>query len=214
MTGRWRTILVHALGGFGLSLLAVALCLLLSVGALSWLKFGREPGDSFATGVSNIVTVVWNRSLLPGNNNRNWFESLLAATPILLTGLCVAVAFRASVLNIGGEGQYLAGAVAATVVGLSAAPLAALPALLAAAALAGAAMASVAALLEGWRRVPMVLSTLLLNFIAFFGLKALLQGPLHEHGASLQSEQLPPFARLPRVIRLRCQCRRAARGRQ
>jgi simple sugar transport system permease protein len=191
--------IIDTLGRFGLSLLAVAVCLLLSVAALSWLKFGREAGDSFATGVSKIVAVVWERSLLPGNNSRNWFESLLAATPILLTGLCVAVAFRANVLNIGGEGQYVAGAVAATVVGLASPARGATISLLTAAALAGAIFAALAAVLEGWRRVPMVLSTLLLNFIAFFGLKALLQGPLHERSESLQSEQWPEFARLPRV---------------
>src|SRR6185503_16163051 len=87
----------------------------------------------------------------------------------------------------------------AIVVGLAMPARGSLISLLTAAALAGAIFAAIAALLEGWRRVPMVLSTLLLNFVAFFGLKALLQGPLHERGESLQSEQLPEAARLAHV---------------
>ena len=186
--------------GFGISLLAVGICLILSVAALSWLGFGRDSGESFSAGIGKIVSVVWEKSLLPGHHGRNWFESLVAATPILLTGLCAAVAFRASALNIGGEGQYVAGAIAATVVGLHVPAVIAKAGLLIAAAVAGALLAGVAAILETWRRVPVVLSTLLLNFIAIVGVKSLLQGPLHEQGQALQSEQLPDHARLAHVM--------------
>ena len=48
---------------------------------------------------------------------------LLAASPLLLTGLAVAIAFRAGYYNIGAEGQFLAGAIGATVPGLYAAEL-------------------------------------------------------------------------------------------
>ena len=44
-------------------------------------------------------------------------EVLLAATPLIFTGLAVAIAFRVGYYNIGAEGQFLAGAMATTAVG-------------------------------------------------------------------------------------------------
>jgi simple sugar transport system permease protein len=198
-------------------LAAVALCLLAALLSLAWLGFGREEGQGFTEGAQRIARVVWQRSLLPSppprraprpgdvpraQTYRSWIQTLVAATPILLTGLAVALAFRASVLNIGAEGQYIAGAIAATAVGpyVPARAAIGIPALLAASLLAGAAIAAIAALLEHLRRVPVVLSTLLLNFVAIVLLKALLQGPLHEAGQQLQSEQLPERAQLPHVF--------------
>jgi simple sugar transport system permease protein len=194
-------------------LAAAGLCLLLALLALAALGFGREEGQTLGQGIKRISKVTWDRSIRPSpprrraprpgealrpETYRSWIQSLVAATPILLTGLAVAVAFRASVLNIGAEGQYVCGAIAAMVIGLHvhAPPLIAQPALLLVAAIAGALLASVASFLERWRAVPVVLSTLLLNFVAIILLKALLQGPLHEAGAALQSEQLPELARL------------------
>ena len=46
-----------------------------------------------------------------------WTETLTRATPLILTGLAAAVAFRARLYNIGGEGQLYAGAMAAVAVG-------------------------------------------------------------------------------------------------
>jgi simple sugar transport system permease protein len=197
-------------------LAAVAICLLAALLSLAWLGFGREEGQGFTQGARRIAQVVWQRSLLPSppprraprpgdrprvETYRSWMQTLVAATPILLTGLAVALAFRASVLNIGAEGQYIVGAIAATAVGLYLPGKASMvmPALLAASLVTGAAIAAIAALLEQVRRVPIVLSTLLLNFVAIVLLKALLQGPLHEAGQQLQSEQLPERAQLLHV---------------
>ena len=46
-----------------------------------------------------------------------WSETLTRATPLMLTGLSAAVAFRARLWNIGAEGQLYAGALAAVAVG-------------------------------------------------------------------------------------------------
>jgi ABC-type uncharacterized transport system permease subunit len=190
------------------SVIAVMLCLLVLLCALAWAGFGREGGSGFSDSVRKIGAVVWNRSMLPSpvrpgstlpETYRSWIQTLMAATPILLTGLTVAVAFRAGVLNIGGEGQYLLGAIAAAVVGLHV-NFMTIPALLLAGCVAGALWAAIAGVLDGWRRVPVVLSTLLLNFVAAMFLKTLLQGPLHEQGDQLQSEQLPSIAQLPHLF--------------
>src|SRR5512147_905282 len=74
-----------------------------------------------------------------------WSETLTRATPLILTGLAAAVAFRARLYNIGAEGQLYAGALAAVAVGglhggsgFELSPWILMPAMLLAAALAGA----------------------------------------------------------------------------
>lgn len=101
--------------------------------------------------------------------------SLLKAVPLLLTGLSVALAFRAGVWNIGAEGQFLVGAIAAFL----AAPFGTIAAIAAAAA-AGAAWASIASLLRVWRNAPEVLTTILLNFTAIHLLGWCVNGPMRE----------------------------------
>ncbi len=132
-----------------------------------------------------------------------WSEIGVRACPLLLTGLAVAVAFRAGIWNIGAEGQLLVGAVMVAWLGtrLGTWPAAlALPLLLAAAAAGGAAWASIAAVLRTTRGVDEVISTIMLNFIALGLLGWLVQGPLMETaGAYPQSDAIAAAARLPRL---------------
>ncbi len=122
-------------------------------------------------------------------------ETLAKTTPLLFTGLAVALAFRAGVWNIGAEGQLLAGAVAATWAGLAVAPGWSAPAALAAGALAGAAWAGIAALLRVVSGVNEVLSTILLNLVALALLGWAVHGPLQEPGGTYpQSAALPAAA--------------------
>lgn len=104
--------------------------------------------------------------------------TLLKSVPLLLTGLSVALAFRAGVWNIGAEGQFIVGAIA----GLIAADWGTIPALVASM-LAGAAWASIATAMRLWRNAPEVLTTILLNFIALHLLGWSVNGPLQERVA-------------------------------
>lgn len=130
--------------------------------------------------------------------------TLVRATPLLFTGLAVAIAFRAGVLNIGADGQLLAGAAAATVVGLTAAGHALVggPVMaLLASAIAGAAWAAVPAWLK--RRVGAleVISTIMLNFVALQMVSYLVRGPLQEPtGIYPQSAPIGQPAQLPVLI--------------
>jgi len=130
--------------------------------------------------------------------------TLVRATPLVLTGLAVGVAFRAGVFNIGAEGQFLAGAACAAAVGLAAGASLGVGALmleLVAGALAGATWAGVAAVLRLRFRVLEVISTILLNFIALYLVSYLVRGPLQERlHIYPQSEMLLAVARLPRLI--------------
>jgi general nucleoside transport system permease protein len=132
--------------------------------------------------------------------------TLVRATPLLLTGLAVALAFRAGVWNIGAEGQLYAGAVAAAWVGLmpTAAGLPAwilVPAVLAAAAAGGATWAAVPALMKVRLGVGEVITTLLMNFVALHLTGWLVRGPLQEGRAVFpQSDPIALAARLPRLV--------------
>ena len=106
-------------------------------------------------------------------------EVLLAATPLLFTGLAVAVAFRAGYFNIGAEGQFLAGAMGAAVPGLYLDGLpvgVALPLALLCGAAAGTLWALLPALLRRFAAIDEVVTTLLLNPVALLLLQGLLNG--------------------------------------
>lgn len=116
-----------------------------------------------------------------------WSETLTRATPLILTGLAAAVAFKARLYNIGAEGQLYAGAIAAVAVGGMhggdgfQAPQALLFAgMFVAAALAGALLLLGPALLKAKLGVDEVVTTLLLNFIVLLAVSALLDGPMKD----------------------------------
>jgi simple sugar transport system permease protein len=130
--------------------------------------------------------------------------TLVRATPLILTGLSVAIAFRAGVFNIGAEGQLLAGAAAAAAIGVVAGGSlgAFAPAVeLLAGVVAGALWAGIAAVLRARFGVLEVISTILLNFIAAYLVAYLVRGPLQEPlHIYPQSSSLVESARLPRII--------------
>jgi ABC-type uncharacterized transport system permease subunit len=127
--------------------------------------------------------------------------TLVRAVPLTIIGLGICFAFRAGTFNIGAEGQFYAGAVAAAWVGVQvgrAPPLVAIPVVWLAAALAGAAWVA----LPTWLRVRFgvleVISTLLLNFVAEALVGWMVQGPLQEaKGIYPQSDPIAAAARLP-----------------
>lgn len=119
-----------------------------------------------------------------------WTETLTRATPLILTGLAAAVAFRARLFNIGGEGQLYAGALAAVAVGglhggsgFELSPWLLFPLMMAAAALAGALLLLAPALAKSRLGVDEVVTTLLLNFIVLLAVSAMLDGPMKDPGA-------------------------------
>jgi len=132
-------------------------------------------------------------------------NTLNKTTPLILTGLGVAIAFRGRMWNIGGEGQFVLGAIAACAVGANnlqhLSPWLLIPLMLAAGAMAGAAWSTIAGLMRTKRNVPEVISTIMLNFVAFEVLSYLLHGPMQESTkAQPASETLPDTAALPVIV--------------
>jgi simple sugar transport system permease protein len=127
--------------------------------------------------------------------------TLVRAVPLIVVGLAVTIAFRGGALNIGAEGQFYAGAIAATWVGLHAGawPAAlAIPATWLAALAAGALWVAVPVWLRVRYGVLEVISTLVLNFVAEALVSLVVQGPLQEHTHVYpQSDPVALSARLP-----------------
>jgi simple sugar transport system permease protein len=178
----------------GLRLLRPALSLVLALllGALFLLAAGGDPLELYG--------VILHSAFL---NLDGLSDTLVKATPILLAGLGVALAFQMRLWNIGAEGQLLMGAWAATGVALRLLPPATprpvmLLSMMLAAFAAGAVWAGAAGWLRARRGVSEIVTTLMMNYMALYLLRYFIHGPWSERGFSL-TPQLPPSAWLPRL---------------
>jgi general nucleoside transport system permease protein len=116
----------------------------------------------------------------------NWYacvDTIVKSTPLIFTGLAVAIAFSGALWNIGADGQLTIGAIAAGAIGthLKDFPhVLAIMIILAAGALGGAAWGGIAGWLRARRDVSEVISTIMLNFVAVQMLSWMVHGPLME----------------------------------
>jgi simple sugar transport system permease protein len=121
-------------------------------------------------------------------------DTIVNATPLILVGLGVGLGFRAGLFNIGGQGQFLMGAVAAAAVGSALAgspPVIAVPLAILGACVAGALYGFLPGVLKAFTGAHEVVTTIMLNYIAIQIVAYLILGPLRAQGAS--------FARSPDV---------------
>ncbi len=140
---------------------------------------------------------------------RNATESLAKTIPLIMTGLSVALAFRAGFFNIGAEGQFLMGALAAA--GLGAKAHLPWPFVLIGGAIAGGAWAGLAGWMKLRRGAPEIITTIMLNYVAIRIVEFSLQIPaapneprgwlLESAGAQPQSDVMPPAAQLSPIVR-------------
>ena len=132
-------------------------------------------------------------------------EMLTRATPLILTGLAAAIAFRAKLWNIGAEGQLYMGAMAAVAIGsgvIDGPSYIMIPVVLIAGAAAGAVMLIGPTLLKTRLGVDEVVTTLLLNFIVILFVQMMLEGALKDPMSMgwPQSEPVIDSAVLPPLI--------------
>jgi simple sugar transport system permease protein len=163
--------------GLIVSIITVFIAFLM--GGLVVLVTGHNPISTYHA-IFNGTGLTW---LIPGLSNAgdasNLQQTLLNTTPLILTGLAVAFAFRCGMFNIGGQGQYFAGTYAAVLVGSSWSSIpgpAHIFLCLVLAILAGAIWGGIAGFLKATTGAHEVISTIMLNWIAiyvgeyFFGL--------------------------------------------
>ncbi len=166
-----------------------AIFMALLVGAFFILAIGKNPITAYIALLKGAFGDVYSIG-----------ETLENTTPLILTGLAVAFAFRAKLFNIGAEGQFLIGALAATWVGTNLALPSAvhIPLVLLAGILAGGLWGGFAGLLKAVRGVHEVISTIMLNFIAIFFISYMVTGPMKEPSAL----DIPQTARIAETAQL------------
>ena len=132
-------------------------------------------------------------------------ETLVKATPLLLVGIGICISFRGDVINIGGEGQMIIGAILATWVGLT---FTSLPGWLVisfamlAGFLGGAVWGGIPGFLKAYFNVNEILSTVMMNAIAVQMMTFLLRGPMIDPSQAELSSKIPQTARLLEIFRL------------
>lgn len=156
-----------------------------------------------ASGVSPVAAFTVFCKGIFGNKN-SFCEIFVKATPLILTGLACAVAFRTGFFNIGAEGQFYMGAVAAAAVALRCEflpPVLRIAAAFMAGFVAGGLWALIAAALKLRFRISEIIVTIMLSYIAvnFVGVavRTFLQGA---GSAMPQSEKLNAAVVLPRLL--------------
>lgn len=132
-----------------------------------------------------------------------FFTTLGKATPLILTGLAVSIAFKCKMLNIGGEGQMLAGAFAAAITGAYLTGLPAfihIPITIIAGMAFGGIWAILPALLKIKRNVHPVISTIMLNYVAVNLVRFLVSGPFKAPGETTATLPIQASAKLPFLL--------------
>jgi simple sugar transport system permease protein len=172
----------------------LAAVLALGVGAVMLQLLGANPGQAYgalfqgAFGSSNALA-----------------DTVVKATPLLLVGLGICIAFRGGVINIGGEGQLIVGAIAATLVGLnmsgSPAWLVILLAMITGFA-GGALWGGIPGVLKAYFNVNEILSTIMMNQIAVQAMNYLLRDPMIDPAQFNAASRIPQTARLDRAFDL------------
>lgn len=161
----------------------------LLIGAVMLLTLGANPIEGYATMFSAAF------GTLDG----------LAATavksiPLMLVGVGICIAFRANVINIGGEGQMVLGGLFATMTALAFPGLPSVilvPLVLIAGMIGGGLWGAIPGALKAYYNVSEILSTIMLNIVAVQLMNFLLRGPLIDPGEIERGTRIPQTARLP-----------------
>ncbi|MDR2864022.1 MAG: ABC transporter permease [Spirochaetaceae bacterium] len=172
-------------GTFLYTLLAVFIGLF--VGAIVLAVTGFNPFFAYATLIQGVF-----------GSGKNLMYAIQYATPIIFTGLSVTFAFKTGLFNIGAEGQYIVGGIAALVVGL----LVPLPfglhglVCILAGMLAGAIWGGIAGVLKAYKGIHEVIVTIMLNWIAFYLQNFLVMNHIFQRPNSTASQRIPETARI------------------
>ena len=132
-------------------------------------------------------------------------ETLVKATPLLLVALGICIAFRGDVINIGGEGQMIIGALMATWVGLAFTNWpgwVVITMAMVAGFIGGAIWGGIPGLLKAYFNVNEILSTVMMNSIAVYIMNFLLRGPMIDPSQAELASKIPQTARLLEAFRL------------
>lgn len=166
----------------------------LLIGAVMLLFLGVNPIEAYGA--------LWDGAF--GSSNA-FAETLVKATPLLLVALGICISFRGDVINIGGEGQMIVGAILATWVGLTFTDLPGwlvITLALLAGFLGGAVWGGIPGFLKAYFRVNEILSTVMMNAIAVQLMNFLLREPMIDPSQAQLASKIPQTAALLEIFRL------------
>jgi ABC-type uncharacterized transport system permease subunit len=166
----------------------IAILISFIIGAVIMLATGNNPVSAYAALVQGAV-----------GSPTALGRTLLNATPLVFTGLAVAVAFRAGLFNIGGEGQFYIGAITAAWLGVtlgSLGPLGTLLVLLGCL-LTGFLWGAIPGFLKAYFGAHEVITTIMLNFVGILLATYLALNPLRSEGLVPGTATIDPAARIP-----------------
>jgi simple sugar transport system permease protein len=126
-------------------------------------------------------------------------STALKATPLLFVGIGITIAFRAKVINIGGEGQMVAGGLLSAMTALALPEMPAvimLPVVLLAGIVGGAIWGAIPGALKAFYGVNEILATIMLNVVAVQLMNYLLRGPMIDPGEIERGTRIPQTERL------------------
>jgi simple sugar transport system permease protein len=166
----------------------------LAVGAVVLLFLGVNPFEAYGALIEGAF----------GSPNA-MAETLVKATPLLLVGLGICIAFRGNVINIGGEGQMIIGAIFATILGLTFTGLPGWLMIILAMLMGfigGGFWGAIPGFLKAYFNVNEILSTIMMNAIAVQIMNFLLRGPMIDPAQLELASKIPQTARLLEAFRL------------
>ncbi|HEU5382206.1 MAG TPA: ABC transporter permease [Ktedonobacteraceae bacterium] len=171
---------------------------ILAGGIVIMLTSPGSPGDRLGT-VINAYGALWSGSFGDPVSISN---TLVKVTPLIFASLSVAISFRAGLFNIGAAGQIVMGAMAADIVALKFPGWPGwllVPAMLLSSMLVGGIWGAIVGFLKAWRGAHEVVTTIMLNWIAFYITDYLIDGPFTAPGGTNQTNALPAQAQLPQI---------------
>jgi len=191
--GAGRRTLSQRLVNFGVALVVplTAVLAALAVGAVMLLALGANPIEGYGAMLSGAF-----------GSADALADTAIKAMPLLLVGVGICIAFRTGVINIGGEGQIIAGAILSTLTSLAVPGLPSVvlvPLVIIAGAVGGGIWGAIPGALKAYAGVNEILSTIMMNIIAAQFLSFLLLDLLSEGGEIKiqQTKRLSENADLP-----------------
>ncbi len=170
---------------------AISVVLSLIVGGIVISFMGYNPFEAYGALIQGAL-----------GNSKMFVITIKKSIPLIFSGLAVAIAFKCSVFNIGVEGQFMAGAMSAALVGIYC-PLPAvlhIPLTILAGIAGGMICAYIPAVLNRYFNVGVVISTIMFNYIIALLVQYLVMGPFHGDSSAQATNAIAETARLPRIL--------------
>lgn len=175
--------------------IAIVVAIIISGFFVMWAK--GYPITKYFTAIGDLFISIWQGSF---QSPQVMFQMLEYVTPLIFTGVANAIAFRTGLFNIGAEGQFMLGLLAAALLGLipGLSPIIHIPLIIIGGMLAGGGYAAITGFLKAKLGINEVITSIMLNYIALHSINLIiLRTPLNTNDAT---PEIQPSAMLHQFI--------------